>query len=451
MNRIVLRFSLGVLAAFMTVIAMWSGLVYWRANVSTKESWLPPTGQLLFPMLEAGAASAARRESGSIDHFVHYLEKLLEQPVALRPIDDPDIFEAHRKLLREGKPAIRVDQGGANTYYAPIAGEDRAIAIGPIKARKPLPPLQLFGFLISTILVVAATGVILALPLMRMMNSMEKTALRIIGGDLSARITYRRFINKDFDKLVDCFNRMAEHNQQLIEKQQHLFQAIVHEMRTPTARMRFGLEMLAMATTEEQKEDRLQVLDEDLNELDGFVEELVAYNRLDYSSDLKSTAVPLTPVLEDEREALQHLIGEREVDLMGSGTLALQADARLFARAIRNLIANAIRYAKTRVVTSCEVQGSYVVIHVDDDGPGVPEKDRIRIFEPFMRLEESRSKSSGGVGLGLAIVRRIALIHGATINVSDSPLGGARFTLTWPRAEDVPAKALKSTARQTEA
>lgn len=451
MNRIALRFTIGVLAAFMTVIAMWTTLIYWRANVSTEASWLPPAGQLLFPMLKAGAASAARREKGSIEHFVRYLERLMDQPVALKPIDDPEILEAHRRLLKEGKSTIRMEHGGANTYYVPIEGEGRAIAIGPIKPKKPLPPLQFVGFILSTILVVATTGFILALPMMRMMNSMEKTANKIIGGDLSARITCRRFINKDFDGLVDCFNRMAEHNEQLFEKQHHLFQAIAHEMRTPTARMRFGLEMLAMATTEEQKEDRLQALDEDLNELDAFVEELVAYNRLDYGSDMKSTAVPLTSVLEGERAALQHLIGDRSVELMGSGVLTVQADARLFARVIRNLMANAIRYAKSRVVASCEIKGSHVLIHVDDDGNGVPETDRVRIFEPFMRLEESRSKSSGGVGLGLAIVRRIALVHGASVEVSDSPLGGARFTLSWPRAEDTPAKEDEASLQEDEA
>ncbi len=446
MNRLALRFSLGVLFAFIAVIAMWTALIYWRVNLSTEEAWLSPAGQLLSPMIEAGAALAAQNEGVSVEKFVNYLGKLLDQPVTLQPIDALDIFESHRKMLREGKPAIRLEPREANTYYFPIAGDPRAIVIGPLKAKKPLPPLQFLGFLFSTILVVAGTGGILALPFIRMMNSMEKAALKIIGGDLSARISCRLPFNKDFNNIVDCFNRLAEHNQQLFEKQLHLFQAIAHEMRTPTARMRFGLEMLAMATTEEQKEERLQALDEDLNELDGFVEELVAYNRLDYGGELKIAAVPITPVLDVERASLEHMIGQRKVELMGCGKLAVQADPRLFARVVRNLLANAIRYAKSRVVASCEVRGARVLLHVDDDGAGVPEKDRIRIFEPFMRLEESRSKSSGGVGLGLAIVQRIALVHGATIEVSDSPLGGARFTLDWPRGEDAPSEALDEVA-----
>jgi len=73
-----------------------------------------------------------------------------------------------------------------------------------------------------------------------------------------------------------------------------------------------------------------------------------------------------------------------------------------------------------------------VSIQVDDDGPGIPEANRIRIFEPFARLDNSRNRKSGGYGLGLAIVKRIAVAHKGTVTVDDSSLGGARFTLSWP-------------------
>ena len=435
MNRLILRFSLGTLGAFLTVILLWTGFVYWRLNLSSEETWNSPSTQLLLPMLETGAKLALQRDGVPLERFAQGIARILEQPVRLQPIDSPNIFEQHRELLRDGKPATRLTPGIGNTYYVPVGDGQRALIIGPIESKLLLNPPQLIAFILSITLIIALTGYILARPMIRMMNSMAATARQVMEGDLSARITGQRFGDRECAELVATFNRLADHNQTLFEKQQHLFQAIAHEMRTPTARMRFKLEMLATAQNEAKKERLFQELDADLDELDSFVKELVVYNSLDDGSALNKSAVPVASTLKREREALIHLIGELTVELLDCGDLSILAEERLFARVVRNLVSNALRYTKSRVVVSCEPKGDFVLIHVDDDGPGVPEKDRIRIFEPFKRLEESRTKASGGLGLGLAIVRRITQVHGATIDIDTSPLGGARFTLCWPRAD----------------
>jgi signal transduction histidine kinase len=105
---------------------------------------------------------------------------------------------------------------------------------------------------------------------------------------------------------------------------------------------------------------------------------------------------------------------------------------RLFRRAVLNLAANAARYARQRIEITCAAVGETVQVRMDDDGPGIPPEARQRIFEPFFRLDESRSASSGGTGLGLAIVQRIMVLHGGQVRVEESPLGGARFTLSLP-------------------
>jgi signal transduction histidine kinase len=99
-------------------------------------------------------------------------------------------------------------------------------------------------------------------------------------------------------------------------------------------------------------------------------------------------------------------------------------------RALVNVIRNAVRYATSRVAVTVET-GARTTINVDDDGPGVPPEERARLFEPFARLETSRDRESGGVGLGLAIVRSIAQWHGGEARISDSPLGGARVSISW--------------------
>ena len=107
-------------------------------------------------------------------------------------------------------------------------------------------------------------------------------------------------------------------------------------------------------------------------------------------------------------------------------------EPRLMARALGNVLQNARRYAKQRVEVDAAINADTCRIVIDDDGPGIPEADRARIFEPFTRLDTSRNRDSGGYGLGLAIAQRIAQWHGGNIGVEDSPLGGARFVISWP-------------------
>lgn len=109
----------------------------------------------------------------------------------------------------------------------------------------------------------------------------------------------------------------------------------------------------------------------------------------------------------------------------------LLCDAKHLSRALANVLRNAVRYAKSKVAVTIECAGSRTSISVDDDGPGVPPLERDRLFEPFTRLEGSRGRDSGGVGLGLAIVKSVAEWHGGEARISDSPLGGARVSISW--------------------
>ncbi|MGH8975211.1 MAG: sensor histidine kinase, partial [Acidimicrobiia bacterium] len=112
-------------------------------------------------------------------------------------------------------------------------------------------------------------------------------------------------------------------------------------------------------------------------------------------------------------------------------------DEAQLRRLLRNLGDNAARHARTRVGFSLrETPAGTVVLRVDDDGPGVPESERVRIFERFVRLDDARSRDTGGSGLGLAIVAEIAAAHAGTVSAAGSPLGGARFEVEVPASAD---------------
>jgi two-component system sensor kinase ParS len=128
--------------------------------------------------------------------------------------------------------------------------------------------------------------------------------------------------------------------------------------------------------------------------------------------------------LEAEAAGVQLSIGDCRVD-------TVSIEPRFMARAVINLLRNAIRYAEQRVEVSLLRNGEDYEVRVSDDGPGVPLQGREKIFEPFSRLDASRDRRTGGFGLGLALVRRVSQSHGGQVEVGDSAWGGALFRMTW--------------------
>jgi signal transduction histidine kinase len=112
----------------------------------------------------------------------------------------------------------------------------------------------------------------------------------------------------------------------------------------------------------------------------------------------------------------------------------VHGDPGQLARALRNLVDNAVRHAESQVELTVGMTDGHAVIEVADDGPGIPAADRERIFDRFVRLDESRHRGAGGTGLGLAIVREIVSAHGGTVTITTAPTGGALFRITLPYA-----------------
>jgi two-component system sensor kinase ParS len=128
--------------------------------------------------------------------------------------------------------------------------------------------------------------------------------------------------------------------------------------------------------------------------------------------------------LEAEAAGVQLLIGDCRLD-------TVRIEPRFMARAVINLLRNAIRYAEQRVEVTLVRHGDYYEVRVNDDGPGVPLEGREKIFEPFSRLDASRDRRTGGFGLGLALVRRVSQSHGGQVEVGESEWGGASFRMSW--------------------
>jgi two-component system sensor histidine kinase RstB len=236
-------------------------------------------------------------------------------------------------------------------------------------------------------------------------------------------------------------NGMAERIQRLIATQRELSSAISHELRTPIARMRFALEMLAETPEKEERERLWQMMEEDLDELDELIESSLAYSRFEREQpEPHLSSVEFAPWLTDEINSLRILSRNLEISIDTSALppgLYVEIDLKSMPYAIINLLRNALKYAKKKIVVSAEAVGKNIRVHVDDDGIGIPPAERQHVFTAFTRLGRARDRDSGGHGLGLAIVRLVLEQHGGTAFADDSPLGGARFTLSWPMLHSV--------------
>jgi len=162
--------------------------------------------------------------------------------------------------------------------------------------------------------------------------------------------------------------------------------------------------------------------------------QLLSLDHIDeHRSFLRSTPVNLSDLVGDEVQ--QPATGGVTLTSEVAGGIVVDGDADLLARVIRNLLSNAMRHAESAVTIRLSADSEAVRLVVTDDGPGIDTADRERIFRRFVRLDDHRGRSTGGAGLGLAIVRDAVISHGATVTVADSD-GGACFIVALPRHDD---------------
>lgn len=231
--------------------------------------------------------------------------------------------------------------------------------------------------------------------------------------------------------------------------QQELMAAISHEIRTPVARLSFAVQLLLDSLPQQvpstQQRHQLTLACEemllDLQEINDLVEEVMTYTHLeDGGPTIEFKSTPLMPLLSsvlgqyaDYDDYLDMQISVPREDLQETD-LCIDAEPVQLRRALQNLVGNAVKYASSKVVIGYRlVDGQTCEVYVSDDGPGIPAADYGKVFAPFSRLDISRSKDTGGFGLGLSIVRRIAYWHGGRAEAGRSKrLGGARMCLRLP-------------------
>ncbi|MDR1648189.1 MAG: two-component sensor histidine kinase [Zoogloeaceae bacterium] len=273
-------------------------------------------------------------------------------------------------------------------------------------------------------------------PIFRDMEALRQTAHEIGEGNLNVRLPSVE--SRLLKPLATTLNSMAERIQHLINIQKELSTSISHELRTPIARLHFIAEMIDESKALEESRHYSQMMKNDLEELDRLLDSSLTYSRFERENQQLSLApVKIAEWLEEQVDAMKILAQSIDLRLdldMVPPDLTLMIDENRMAHALSNLLRNATKYAHNKIQVSALLQEKdhLLLICIDDDGIGIPEHEREHVFSAFARLDRSRDRATGGHGLGLAICRRVLELHGGSVTVQASPLGGARFVMFWP-------------------
>jgi signal transduction histidine kinase len=233
-------------------------------------------------------------------------------------------------------------------------------------------------------------------------------------------------------RLAETMNEMLRRLEEGQARQQRFVSDASHELRSPVASIRHHAEV-ALTHPEVSSASELArvVMDEDLR-LQRLVEDLLLLARMDeHSDEPKHKVLDLDDILFEEVSRVRDRVG-RSIDSSRISAGRVRGNREQLVRLAGNLLDNALRHARRTVAVSLGESDGRVVLSVDDDGTGVGSEERERIFERFVRLQEARDRDSGGSGLGLAIVAKVTEAHGGSIQVQESPLGGARFEVRLP-------------------
>jgi len=294
------------------------------------------------------------------------------------------------------------------------------------QAEKTLGRIYMFGFFFTLALILGPWVYFLH----RKLKVLELSAIKISNGEFSTRVSEK--YNHKVGGLNSAFNKMAERIEQLIASHRRLTNAVAHELRTPIFRLRCQAELLEYGSSEQDHKLYIEGIEEDLSELDLLVNEMLSFARMELNQEL----FLLEPQELQQWLANHHAILQRSCKknfAIGLGPEVIcRYDSRLLLRALSNLVRNADIHAKNNIQITHHIEGVNVVINVEDDGLGIPVHERKRILEPFERLDDARTRESGGHGLGLSIVRAIVQQHNGKIMISQSVLGGACLSLYLP-------------------
>jgi signal transduction histidine kinase len=402
MRRLYHKIYLTIIASLVLVVLVAGAVWRFGSGASPVSQAFEMAGELA-----AGTLPPAEAPRQAQQQAIERLAERLKTDLALFDSAGLPIAAAGRPLplLPRGRESGGWLYGSGGPAWSFRLPDQRwLVARAPVRHRHPAFGLVLFLGGIALAVALCAYPVVRGLT--RRLERLQEGVETLGAGNLAARVGVQG--RDEIARLAESFNRAAARIEELVGAHRLLLANASHELRTPLSRIRLGIELF------EQKPDpeRKAALARDIGELDLLIDEILLASRLDANPALHATEeVDLLALAAEECARYD------DCSLQGD-PVTMRGDARLLRRLLRNLLENAKRHGTPPVQVAVRREDGLAVIAVSDAGPGIAEAERERIFTPFYRL----AGEAHGTGLGLALVRQIARLHGGDVGVV--PHGG---------------------------
>lgn len=357
----------------------------------------------------------------------HYLQSL-DIPVIAEPLTNyplpPELM-----IKRDQNKVFLLESESGVTLHQLIGRHDLIASLGPVELKQENYTTR---YILTLIFYagIAAILLIWLIPLLKGIEQLTIAAQDIGQGKLATRITHPgRFY---LAPLNNVFNAMAEKLQRLSDNNQILSQAVSHELRTPLSRLRFAVDLFETRKTEEQRTKDIERMSQDLDQMESLINELLLYARLDQQPTLSKEHVKFELFINDILKSwsnekckihFQDEFSQRKVVL----------DRKYFSKVVNNILQNSCKYGNGTIEVSIAWKNESVDLIIEDNGSGISEEHFSNIFKPFTRIDNQKTKSKPGFGLGLAICQSIIKWHDGYIQFNTSKqLGGAKCIISLP-------------------
>lgn len=362
------------------------------------------------------------------------------------------------------------DQG---KYFAStkLQGEDDYVCVGPLPEFQDVSASASRATLTSAFVTSGLLIGLIIFSLSRKFRDLENTARSIAGGDLKARADERNA--GEIGELAKALNLMATKTESMIQSKQELLQMVSHELRTPLSRLKFALDLMEMKSDNPKQDRRVQIIHQSMDDLESIVSEIIDYVKNDDQALNQSLEwIDVHEIIQSVSQLISLETPNLKLEFaqgFDQESPMLFADRFAFARVVKNLLGNAQRYAKSKLIVRAyqvsnasvsetiasrstlkgEAGGTHLCIEFEDDGPGIPENKWVEVVEPFVRISDDSStnfrspsttelssppprRNHTGIGLGLAIVKRLLSQHSGRLEISRGKVGGCLIRTYWP-------------------
>ncbi|WP_434097971.1 sensor histidine kinase [Streptomyces sparsogenes] len=353
-------------------------------------------------------------------------------------IKDPtgQLITARRptETIRRGKPVSQ-----PSIYLPVVKHTPYAVNVTPsttaVDSATRLLLRQVAPAAAGLVLFVAALTWLLVSRALRPVAAIREEFTEITERDLHRRVPVPKARDEIF-RLARTMNATLDRLHQAMTRQRQFVADASHELRNPIAALRTQLELALARPSRTDWPSAVHKALQDTERLQAVASDLLLLARLDAQEPPPRSPVDLAALASEEVRRHPGTVGAGDEDARPA---VVHGSRVQLSRLLTNLTDNARRHARATVSVGVRVRDGMVEVSVDDDGPGIPEPDRERVFERFTRLDDARARQDGGSGLGLAIAKDIARAHGGTLTIHSSPRGGARLLLRLPH-QDAPRR-----------